>query len=170
MGWIVSLHKCGKISTGLACMKTSKAGLLPESCQKAKTGVGRGWIDIKHERIAKPGVRTAMDLAVMPVTAEGYKYLVVYQDYYSKFIELLPLMVKTPQAMARLLVMEIFTRSGICADLHSDQGKEFNRWLIHELYHIWGINKTRTCSFTPWSNGMVGQSNRTIKGILHQMV
>ena len=34
---------------------------------------------------------------------------------------------------------------------------------------MWGINKTRTCSFTPWSNGMVERSNRMIKGILHQM-
>ena len=53
-----------------------------ETCQKAKAGVGRGKIDIKHENIEGPGVQAAMDLAVMPITKEGYKYLLVYQDYH----------------------------------------------------------------------------------------
>ena len=102
-----------------------------KSYQRAKTGIGCGRIKIKHERVAKPGVHAAMDLAVMPVTQEGYKYLLVYQDYYSKFIELLPLMVKTPKAVAKLLVTEIFTHVGLCNDLHSDQGKEFDGRLMH---------------------------------------
>ena len=109
-----------------------------------------------------------MDLAVMPTTTDGFHYLLVYQDY-SKFIELLPLKDKSPKTVAKLLVTEIFMRSGLCDDLHSDQGQEFDGKLIRELCTMWGIHKTRTCSFTPWSNGMVERSNQTIKGILRQM-
>ena len=83
----------------------------------------RGKIGIKHERVAGPGVRAVMDLAVMPYTPEGYRYLLVYQDYYSNFIELFPLVEKTPRTVANILVTQIFTHYGICKDLHSDQGK-----------------------------------------------
>ena len=90
-----------------------------------------------------------MDLAVMTYTPEGFRYLLVYQDYYSKFIELFPLIEKTLCAIANILVSQIFTRYAVCEDLHSDHGKEFDGRLVHELCTMWSISKTRTCSFTP---------------------
>ena len=68
--------------------------------QKTKPGTGRMGMKIKHENVTAPGQRAAMDLAIMPLTPDGYRYLLVYQDYYSKFIELIPLKEKTPKAMA----------------------------------------------------------------------
>ena len=102
-----------------------------------------------------PGQRAAMDLAVLPYTPDGYCYLLVYQDYYSKFIELFPLKEKTAKAIAEKLVCEVFTRYGVVRDLHADQGKEFKAALMYELCSIWSITRTRTNPFTPWSNGML---------------
>ena len=90
-----------------------------------------------------------MDLAIMPITQEGYRCFLVYQDYYSKVIELLPLVEKTPRAVAITLVTQIFTRYGVCGDLYSDQGKEIDGRLIDDLCNLWGIRKTKTCSFPP---------------------
>ena len=71
-------------------------------CQRAKIGVGRGKINVRHEKVVGPGIRAAID-------PEGYRYLLMYQDYYSKWIELFPLVEKTAKAMAHVLVTEIFT-------------------------------------------------------------
>ena len=101
-----------------------------ETCQKVKPGIKRGQEELKHEDIDGPSIRAAMDLAVMPITRQGYRYLLVYQDYYSKFIEFFPQVEKTLRALAHELVMKIFTRYGMCVELHSDQGKEF-RWKAH---------------------------------------
>ena len=94
-------------------------------CQQAKPGIGRGWIPLHQECVNRPNRQAAMDLAVLPHTPEGYHYLLVYQDYYSKFIELFPLKEKMPRAVAEKLVIEIFTRYGVVKKLHSDQGKEY---------------------------------------------
>ena len=120
-----------------------------------KPGIGQSSMEIKHENVTAPSQIAAMDLAIMPETPEGYKYLLVYQDYHSKFIELLPLKEKTPEAVVEMLVSEIFTCSEITVFHHSDQGNQFDSALIHELCDLWGITKTRTCAYTPRNNGMV---------------
>ena len=60
------------------------------------------------------GRGAAMDLAVLPYTHNGYSYILVYQDYYRKFIKYLPLKEKTAKA--------VFTRDGVVRDRHADQG------------------------------------------------
>ncbi|PHS61700.1 MAG: hypothetical protein COB09_17160, partial [Thalassobium sp.] len=52
--------------------------------------------------------------------------------------------------------------------LHSDQGSEFDSRLMHQVMGVWGIKKTRTSPFAPWSNGMVERSNKSIKLMLKQ--
>ena len=62
-----------------------------ETCQKVKPGIGRGREELKDEDIDGPGIRAAMDLAVMPITPEGYRYLLVTKTITKIFIELFPL-------------------------------------------------------------------------------
>ena len=84
-----------------------------------------------------------MDLAVMPETLEGYRCFLVYQNYYSKFTELLPMAEKTHKAVAELLIREIFSCSEIVTTFHSHQGNEINSAIIHELGQLWRLMKTR---------------------------
>ena len=139
------------------------------SCQQNKPGCGRGRMPLKQDQCNGPMVRVGMDIAYMKLTSEGYRYLLVVQDYYSKYIELYPLKEKSAAAVATVLVNEFLTRYGACGILHSDQGREFDCELIKEVCKLWGIEKSRTSPFAPWSNGMVERSNRTIKQMLRQM-
>ena len=50
--------------------------------------------------------------------------------------------------------------------LHSDLGREFTANVTKQLYQLWGVNKTFTTAYTPWSDGMVERANRTIKHLL----
>jgi hypothetical protein len=141
-----------------------------QSCQQAKTGVGRGRMPLRQDIVGAPMARCAMDIAgPMPTTSEGFRYILVIQDYFSKWVEMFPMKNHTAVDVADVLVGQFFTRYGICERLHSDQGSEFDSALMHEVMHLWGIDKTRTSPFAPWSNGMVERSNRSIKSMLRQL-
>ena len=78
-------------------------------------------------------------MAILPVTTEGYRYLIVFQDYYSKWIALIPLKDKTPVSILKGLVREVFTRYGVVDELHSNQGLEFDCAVMKEVCALWNI-------------------------------
>ena len=55
----------------------------------------------------------------------GYKYLLVYQDHCTKFIEGCPLKNKEKRTASRALI-DIFTSLGAPSFLHTDSGKDFD--------------------------------------------
>ena len=124
---------------------------------------------MKHEYVSAPGQRAAVDLADFRSCHSEYKYLLVYQDYYSKWVELMPLKTKTGLEIAKALIETVFTRYGCCMTLHSDKGKDFVNKIISGVCQALGVKKTTTSGFSPWSNGMVERSNRTIKSVLKCM-
>jgi len=63
-----------------------------------------------------------------------------------------------------------FSRFGLPRQLHSDQGKNFDSKLFHELCSIAGIQKTRTTPFHPRSDGQTERMNRKILQMLRASV
>ena len=57
-------------------------------------------------------------------------------------------------------------RFGAPVYLHTDQGCNFESKLIYKVCALLGIEKTRTSSYHPQSNGMVEQFNKTLLDIL----
>ena len=66
----------------------------------------------------------------------------------------------------RAMYDNFFSRFGLPRQLHSDQGKNFDSKLFHELCNIAGVNKTRTSPFHPRSDGQTERANRTILQML----
>ena len=64
----------------------------------------------------------------------------------------------------------VFSRFGPSTFFHSDQGKNSNRILMHEMYELMGIKKTRTTAYHPQSDGLVERQNRTLQDILSNFV
>ena len=54
--------------------------------------------------------------------------------------------------------------------LHSDQGKEFDKVMIHELSELLGTVKTKTTPYHPRSDGLVERFNRTLLAMLAMFV
>ena len=81
----------------------------------------------------------------------------------------MPYRLKKTTEVAQKLSDEFFTRYGMCKRLHSDQGKEFDSLVITQLCKMWGIKKSRSTPFAPWSSGQVERSNRSIKQMLRQL-
>eukprot|EP00918_Siedleckia_nematoides_P076935 GHVU01168152.1.p2 GENE.GHVU01168152.1~~GHVU01168152.1.p2 ORF type:complete len:117 (+),score=6.71 GHVU01168152.1:321-671(+) len=90
---------------GLAAKQTYHDGYVPVSCQLAKPGPGRGRLPLVQERAGSPFDRVALDLVgPMPPSRRGKRYLLVIQDCFTKWLEVVPIPNKTS-----LVVTEAFT-------------------------------------------------------------
>ena len=72
--------------------------------------------------------------------------------------------------MAEVFVREFFGRYGVPRQLHSDQGSQFESKLFQEMCQLLGIDKTRTTSYRPQSDGQVERFNRTMEAMLSAYV
>ena len=104
---------------------------------------------MKHEYVSAPGQRAAVDLADFRSCHSEYKYLLVYQDYYSKWVELMPLKTKTGREIAQALMDTVFTRYGCCLSLHSDKGTDFVNKIVKGVCQVLGVKRTTTSGFSP---------------------
>ena len=131
------------------------------TCMKRKSPTGRhhplGNIPPSHR-----WDRITMDiLDVCDPTPDGYRYILVIADYFSKWTEAFPIKNKCADTMADVLVDKIILRFGMPLVIHSDQGREFENGLIKSLCTLLGCVKTRTAPYHTESDGMVEHFNRT---------
>ena len=104
--------------------------------------------------------RIAMDiLDVCDLTPDGYRYILVIADYFSKWTEAFPIKNKCADTVADVLVEKIILRFGMPLVIHSDQGREFENGLMKSLCTLLGCTKTRTTPYRPESDGMIERFN-----------
>ena len=140
------------------------------ACIKRKFPVGRhhplGNIPTGHR-----WDRIAMDiLDVCDPTPEGFRYILVIADYFSKWTEAFPMKNKCADTVADILVEKIILRFGMTLVIHSDQGREFENGLMKSLCALLGCTKTRTAPYHPESDGMIERFNRTCLMMLSMFV
>ena len=138
-----------------------------EMCARRKPGPGRNKNPMQHVNVGCPMERVAIDI-MGPLTAshDGYRYIMVVQDYFSKFAEAYCLEDKTAQSVGDKLLSEFICRYGVPRSIHTDQGKEFEALLFQYLCQELGSEKTRTLPYNPQSDGMVERTNRTIQQMI----
>ena len=116
-----------------------------------------------HVEVGHRWDRVAMDLLDMSVTtARGNRYVLVIVDCFTRWTEAFPLPDKTAHSVADAFFNNVVCRFGMPIVIHSDQGREFENKILHELCLIGGSHKTRTSPYHPESDGMVERFNRTL--------
>jgi transposase InsO family protein len=129
----------------------------------------KGPMQIYH--VGAPLERLAVDiLGPLPVTDSGNKYLLVAVDHFTKWPEAIPLPNQEAATIAEALMTHVFSKFGVCAELFSDQGANFESRLIAEVCKILGIHKTHSSSYYPCSNGLAEVFNRTLLQSLSMLV
>jgi uncharacterized C2H2 Zn-finger protein len=117
--------------------------------------------------VGLPMERVAVDmLGPLPVSDSGNKYILIAMDYFTKWPEAYPLPNQEAETVAKVLVDQFVCRFGAPAELHSDQGRNFESQVFAEMCKLLGIKKTRTTPLHPQSDGMVERYNRTLE---HQL-
>ena len=141
-------------------------------CQTLKPGNQRRRFPLQQRLPGYPLERVAMDIMgpIRPPTKNGNSYILVVEDYFSKFVEAYPLKDHTAQTVADVFVSEWVVRYGVGKELHTDQGAEFESLLFKEILKLLGIKKTRTAPYRPQSDGTVERVNRTLKAMLSAYV
>merc|ERR1711893_445229 len=140
-------------------------------CQQRKAPAHAKRAKLVTYQSGGPWERVAMDvLGPLPTTPEGYKYVLVVMDYFTKWVEIFPMKDQTAETVAAVLVDEVFSRMGCLIELHSDQGSNFKSRVMTEVYRLMGIKKTQTTPYHLRGDGMVERMNRTLKDMLAHCV
>ena len=118
-------------------------------------------VPLKSIPVGGPWECVGVDVLKLPRTRSGKNYLVVFQDYLTKWPEAFPVANQDTITIARLLVERIVPVHGVPKKLLSDRGGCFLSHLISELYRLLGIKKINTTAYHPQTDGMVERLNRT---------
>jgi transposase InsO family protein len=102
----------------------------------------------------------------LPETKNGNKYLVVFTDSFTRWVEVFYTSEVKEEFIAEFLVCEIVCRYGAPKYLVSDRGANFLSALSMKIYELLKINKVNTTSYHPQSNGIVERFNATLINML----
>jgi hypothetical protein len=105
-----------------------------------------------------------------PQTALGNKYILVFTDHFSRFVELVAVKDLTAETTARAFIQYYVQRHGIPFYLLSDKGAAFTAGLFRLVCTILGVHKLFTTAYHPQCNGMTERFNRTMNTMLAKLV
>ncbi len=114
-----------------------------------------------------PWVRVSTDmLTKLPVCKSGNKHVLVFIDYFTKYVELVAVPDAKSETVARAFVDRVILLHGSPQYLHSDRGTNYLSKLIAETCKLFETHKTQTTSFHPACNG---QSERMMSNIVNSL-
>uniref|UniRef100_A0AAZ1X8S4 Gypsy retrotransposon integrase-like protein 1 n=1 Tax=Oreochromis aureus TaxID=47969 RepID=A0AAZ1X8S4_OREAU len=132
-----------------------------DTCTAQKGPTQRSTAPLQQYLVGAPMERVDV-LGPFPVTESGNRYVLVVMDYFTKWPEAYAVPDQSATTTAERLVEEMFACFGVLAELHSDQGRNFESKVFGEICRQLGVEKTRTTPLHPQSDGLVERFNRTL--------
>ena len=115
--------------------------------------------------------RVACDIiGPFPVSKAGNRYVVVFSEYLTKWVECFLVPSIEASVIARLLVDEIFCRQGAPRTRLSDRGSNFLSSLVSEVCKLLNTKKVNTTAYHPQTNGLVERFNNTLAEAISSFV
>nr|XP_055054004.1 uncharacterized protein LOC129439426 [Misgurnus anguillicaudatus] len=134
-----------------------------DTCTAKKGPPGQSHAPLQQRQVGCPMDRVAVDvLGPFPQTQRGNRFVVVAMDYFTKWPEAYAVPNQEARTVADVLLEGMFARFGVPAEVHTDQGRNFESRLFSEFCRQLGIWKTRTTPLHPQSDGLVERYNRTL--------
>ena len=126
---------------------------------------------LKLYSVGVPMERLAIDVTgPFPRSKQGNRFILVISDYFTKWTQAFAMKDSEAPTVANILVNEVISLFGVPRLLHSDKGSNFESNTFTEMCKILGIDKTRTTTKRPQSDGMVERNIKTIKEMLTAFV
>ena len=118
----------------------------------------------------RPWEMVGVDVLKVPMSNKGNQYLLVAQDYYTKWPFAKPMPDQKAERIVQILKDEVFTLVGPPQRLHSDQGRNFESTLLRDLCKAFGVEKSHTTPYHPMGDGLVERMNRSLLSLLRTYV
>jgi transposase InsO family protein len=141
-----------------------------KQCQRVKASGGHQQRDMQTESPEHFGMfhRWGLDHIVdLPVSANGFRHALVCIDYYSKWIEVIPVKDLTANTTVHAFLLNIIARFGAPAEIITDNGtafkQEFRDFCRRRLIHQRFITED-----VPRSNGLAERAVQTVKHALRK--
>ena len=96
--------------------------------------------------IGKPWQMVAVDILEVPVSSNNNRYLLVIQDYFTKWVDTIPIPNQTAARITKELT-SVFSTYGMPEILHSDQGQNFESSILKQTLEAFGVSKLRTTAY-----------------------
>ncbi|XP_053747800.1 uncharacterized protein LOC128773859, partial [Panthera pardus] len=120
-------------------------------------------------RGTRPGAQWEVDFTEVKPGKYGYKYLLVFTDTFSGWVEAYPTKHETAQTVAKKLLEDILPRYGFPAMVGSDNGPAFISQVTQAVAKAVGANWKLHCAYRPQSSRQVERINRTLKETLTKL-
>ncbi len=114
--------------------------------------------------------RIHLDTLELPFSENGFKYLLVIIDYFSRFCILQPIQNKKAETIATTISEKVICPYTTPKTIITDNGPEFNNALLAEMCRIFNIKKINVHVYKPESNGAVERLNRKIITCLRTLI
>lgn len=140
-------------------------------CQQSKvTPVKRAG---KNQKLhaGRPWQICAVDLVgPLQETERGNNWILVLTDHFTRWSDAIAVTDAKAETVAAALDERVFAIFGMPEEIHTDQGRQFESELFGTLCKMWGVEKTRTCPYSPTANGVVERGNRQLGAALRALL
>lgn len=105
-----------------------------------------------------------------PRSRRGNVYILTVMDNFTKFVEAIPMANQEACTVAKKLVEVVICRYGAPMQILTDKGTNFESAVFQGVCRLLGIDKARTTSYRPQTNGMIERFHRTMNAMLGKVV
>ena len=135
------------------------------TCQKVKVEQRQPAGLLGGRVLEHPWAVVATDIMEFPRSKNGFNYLIVFQDLFTKYIELVPLRSANGNTVKKAFIELIMTRWGVPRVLLTDNGTEFVNKVTEDLAEEFGFHHSTIPPYYAQANP-VERVNRVLKSMI----
>ncbi len=125
---------------------------------------------LSYQIPSEPWERVHTDTLELPTSENGFKYLFVAIDHFSRFCIFHPMTNKKAETIASVIFSEIITAFSTPRTTITNNGSEFNNKILEEVCKIFRVKKISVKVYHSQSNGVVERLNRKIINCLRSLI
>ena len=140
-------------------------------CAMKKTGPDKNRGDMRSITVSRPLEIVGADiLEPLPITSQGNRYILVFTDHFTKWVEAIAIPKQSAEIVAKCFVEEFVCRHGTPEKLLTDRGRAFIGEMMTNIHQKLGTDPLRTAGFHPETNGITERFNKTMMEMLSMYV